>query len=173
MTQYPQDDFMFVSLYTRNREPFLKSKESKRLLLAKLMETKKQFRIVIAAYVLLDDHMHLLFSSPPGSECSAIVNHLRAGMQKEWRKDVQSQDDAQIWEHGFKMSVVRGKNELRNHMDFIHYDAVRHGLVERAGDYRWSSLPARVAEGHYPDDWSVLAPPAGVARVLRPMAAIQ
>lgn len=173
MTQSQLDDFLFVSLYTYGREPLLKSKESKRLLLAKLAETKKQFRIVIAAYVLLDDHMHLLFSAPPGSECSAIVNHLRAGMQNAWRKGVQSQEDAQIWEHGFKMSVVQGRNDLRNHLDFVHYDPVRHGLVERAGDYPWSSLPLRVAEGHYPDDWSVLAPPAGVARVLRPIHATQ
>lgn len=173
MAQCQPDDYMFVSLYTHKREPLLKNKEAKRLLMGKLAETKKQFRLIIAAYVVLDDHLHLLFSSPAGNECSAIVNHLRAGMQREWRKDFHLPEDALIWEHGIKMRVVQDKDELRNHLDFIHYDPVRHGLVERAGDYKWSSLPSRMAQGHYPHNWCELAPPAGVARVLRPVAATQ
>lgn len=167
---HEEDDYMFVSLYTHNREPLLRSEDAKRLLVDKLADTKKQFHLVIAAYVILDDHVHLLFTSPPGNECSAIVNHFRAGLQRELRKVGHSAEDTHtvLWEHGLKMRSVADKEELRDHLDFIHYDPVRHGLVERAADYKWSSLPKRMAEGHYPHDWAVLAPPAGVARVLRP-----
>jgi putative transposase len=161
---------MFLTMYTHNREPLLQGKEAKRLVLDKMLETKRQFRLNIAAYVVLDEHVHLLFASPPDNECNAIANHLRAGTQRDLRKTMQMQDDAQIWEHGLKMWGVQGKAELRNHLDFIHYDPVRHGMVERAADYKWSSLPMRVEEGHYPDDWAVLAPPAGVAKVLGVLA---
>lgn len=175
MSQSQEGDYKFVSIYTHNREPLLRDPEVKRLLLDKLADTKNQFHLVIAAYVVLDDHLHLLFSSPPSNECSAIVNHLRAGLQRELRKGGRSPDDTQtpVWEHGFKVRALFDKEDLRDHLDFIHYDPVRHGLVERAGDYRWSSLHKRMKEGHYPYDWAVLAPPAGVARVLRPISVMQ
>lgn len=172
MSQSLQVDFMFVSLYTHGREPLLKGQEAKRLMLTKLGETKSRFHLTIAAYVLLDDHIHLLFSSQ-GNECSAIVNHLRAGMQKDLRLGGMLREDAQVWEHGIKTSVVRKKDELRDYLDFIHYDPVRHGLVQRPADYKWSSLPSRVEQGHYMDNWGEAVPPAGVARVLRPLAEMQ
>lgn len=167
------DEFTFVSLYTQGRSPLLQDRGAKKLVLARLLETKQRFRLHVAGYVLLDDHMHWLFSEPDGGEGSAIINFLRAGVQNDWRKLTPGREDAQVWEHGARLQVVRGKAELRHHMDFIHYDPVRHGLVERATDYTWSSLPARVAEGYYPDDWAVEAPPAGVARVVRPVAEMQ
>lgn len=166
MVQCAPDQFAFVSLYTRHREPLLRSAEAKRLLLAAMMESKRRFRLNIVAYVLLDDHMHWLFASPPTNECSAIVNHLRAVVQKDWR--ILCCEESPVWEHGLQIELVMGTEQLRNHLDFIHYDPVRHGQVARPSEYKWSSLPARVAEGHYPEDWGCLAPPAGVARVLRP-----
>lgn len=171
----PFDEYMFVSLYTRHRQPLLKGDEAKHLLLNKLGETKRQFHLVIAAYVFLDDHVHLLFTSPPRNECSAIVNSLRAAFQREMRRAGHLGDEtqSQVWEHGMKVCAIRTKEELRDHLDFIHYDPVRHGLAERAGDYRWSSLGKRMAEGHYPHDWAELAPPAGVARVLKSLALAQ
>jgi putative transposase len=169
------DEYLFVSLCTRHREPLLKGEDAKRLFLEKLAHTKKLFHLVIAAYVVLDDHVHLLFTSPPGNECSAIVNSLRAAFQRELRKGGAPAGDTQtqVWEHGFKMRTLVSKEALRDHMDFIHYDPVRHGVVERAADYRWSSLSKRMAEGYYPHDWAELAPPAGVARVLQPTSLAQ
>lgn len=164
------DDFLFVTLYTSGRAPLLQAQEVKRLVLAKMVETKRRFNLHIAGYVLLDDHMHWLFSSPPSNEHSAIINHLRAGVQRDCRKLVGGLNTEQFWEHGVKSRLVQGKEELRNHLDFIHYDPVRHGLVQHAADYPWSSLQSRIAEGHYPNDWAVLAPPAGVAKVLGQLA---
>lgn len=167
MPQCSPNQFAFASIYTRDRDPWLEHDEAKRLLLAKMQETKHQFRLVIAAYVVLDDRMHWLFSSPASNECSAIVNHLRAGMQKDWRRLQSEQADRQIWEHGFKLTLLSGKEELRDHLDFIHYEPVRLGLTARPVDYKWSSLAARVAEGHFPENWGVIAPPAAVAKVLK------
>lgn len=46
------------------------------------------------------------------------------------------------------------EDEARTHLNSIHYDPVRHGPVERAAHYAWSSLV-------------VHAPPVGVAKVAR------
>lgn len=173
MSKLGPDEYLFFSLYTHRREPLLQRDEAKRLVLRKMLETKHQFRLNIAGYVILDDHLHLLFVSAPDNACSAIVNHLRAGAQRDLRQMLQMREDTQVWEHGLKMRVVQGKIALRNHLDFIHYDPVRHGVVERAAGYKWSSLPMRVEQGHYPVDWAVMAPPMGVAKVLGQLAVSQ
>lgn len=171
----PSTEYMFVSLYIRNRQPLLRNDEAKKLFLDKLSETKRQFQLVVAAYAVMDDHAHLLFSAPEGNECSAIVNFLRAAFQRELRSGGHVGEDtqSQVWEHGLKMCQIASREWLRDYLDFIHYDPVRHGLVELAGDYKWSSLSKRVAEGHYPHDWAEVAPPAGVARVLKAIPQIQ
>ncbi|MEW6678093.1 MAG: transposase [Pseudomonadota bacterium] len=161
------EQFIFASLYTRNRETLLSSAEAKRLLLSKMHETKHQFRLNIAAYVLLDDHMHWLFFTPAGNEPSAIVNHLRAATQRDWRKLQPEWGESAIWEHGNRCTLPVDKPDLKHYLDFIHYDPVRHGLAEKAMDYKWSSLPARVAEGYYPEDWGTLGAPIGITKVLK------
>ena len=95
----------------------------------------------------------------------APMNHLRAGMARTWREQDQILDDALFWNPGLKSRLLVDVDELRSYLDFIHYDPVRHGVCGRAFDYPWSSLPARVEQGHYPEDWALLGPPASLRRV--------
>jgi len=165
MSKWIPEHFIYATLYTRDKEPLFARREAKQLLLGKMQETKHQFMLIVAAYVVLDDHLHWLFATPPSNECSAIINHLRASTQRDWRKLEPGHDERPVWQHGFKHRLVTEKDDLRDHLDVIHYDPVYHGAVARAADYPWSSLPARVAEGHFADDWGVLAPPAAVAKI--------
>lgn len=161
------ETFQFVSLYTHAQAPLLAGDEAKHLLLAKLQEAKARLGIYIAAYVLLDDHMHFLYACEQHHECSDVVKLLCGEFVRAWSRMGRTHNDTPFWNPNIKAYAVSLGDELRIHLDFIHYDAVRHGLVNRAAAYAWSSLPARVHQGHYPDDWAVLAPPAGVAKVAR------
>jgi putative transposase len=162
-----RETYRFVTLRTHGRANLLAEPECKQLFLTQLSQTRKRFRLAVAGYVLLDDHAHLLFIIPEGNECAAVVNDLRAGFLRAWRAARPREDDAPFWEHGLETREVDKRGELRAYLDFIHYDPVRHGLVERAADYSWSSLPARIAQGVLPEDWAMAGPPAGIARVLR------
>lgn len=164
--------YQFVTLRTFERAPRLARDDLKKTLLGCIGDTKKRFRLTIAAYVVLDDHVHLLFGLPAEHESSAVMNDMRAGFMRAWRKpqpllERDMPNDTPFWAHGIEYRAVFSSDELRAHLDFIHYDPVRHGLVTRAADYRWSSLPARIAQGHYPDNWAEIGPPASVARVAR------
>ena len=154
---------LFVSLYAHDRAPQFAARETKQLILSKMAETKKQFRLNVAGYVLLDDHLHWLFLSPAGNENTAVINHFRSAVQRDWR--IRQRSEAQLWAAGGVTRPLTGRDDLRHHLDFIHYDPVRHEVVARAADYPWSSFPARVAEGHYADDWGTMGPPAGVEKV--------
>ena len=167
------ETFQFVTLYTHAQQPLLASSLAKHLLLAKISEAKAKFHLDIAGYVVLDDHIHFLYVTQHSQKVAPVVDLLREGFARDWRRlqcretKPSSGIDQPIWKSEIKSYRLTLADELRTHLNFIHYDPVRHGLVERAADYAWSSLPARIHQGHYPGDWAVQAPPAGVAKVAR------
>ncbi len=164
--------FQFVTLRTFGRAPLMAKAPMKQLLLDCFTDTKKRFKLTVAGYVVLDDHAHFLFSIPGDYECSAVMNDLRAAFLRAWRKTTPlwERDAANIspfWEHNIEYRSAYAPEDLRAYLDFIHYDPVRHGLCQRAADYPWSSLPSRIAQGHYPESWAEIGPPAAIARVAR------
>jgi putative transposase len=50
---------------------------------------------------------------------------------------------------------VRDENDLQKHLDYIHYNPVKHGLARTAIDYSHSSFAKYQADGYYSDDWGV------------------
>jgi putative transposase len=165
--------FQFVTLHSHANQPLLASNQAKELLLAKLHETKAEFRLDIAGYVLLNDHIHLLCAMRQSRELASAVAFLCAGFGREWRRLRHSESkpfhgvNPPLWKPDIQAYPLTQADELRTHLNFIHYDPVRHGLVERPADYAWSSLPARIHQGHYPQDWAVMAPPPGMLKVAR------
>jgi len=45
------------------------------------------------------------------------------------------------------------EKDYENHLNYIHYNPVKHGLIQRARDWPWTSLHRLQAEGIYPVDW--------------------
>jgi putative transposase len=50
--------------------------------------------------------------------------------------------------------VIRDERDLNRHLDYIHYNPVKHGHVERAIDWPYSSFHRYVARGVYPANWA-------------------
>jgi hypothetical protein len=68
-----------------------------------------------------------------------------------------------VWQRRYWEHVIRAEADYEAHVDYIHLNPVRHGLVERAADWPWSSLHRWVREGRYPPTWGrdAGAPAAG------------
>jgi putative transposase len=161
------DVFSFVTLRSGQAAKPWSDPADKLGLLEKMQAIKRQADLSIAAYVVLDDHAHFLMRAPAGQPCSTVVNALRADFLAGWHEVSARGKAAPVSRMGWEHRAVVGGAQLRAHLDFIHYDPVRHGLVERAAEYRWSSLPTRVEQGYYREDWAELAPPAAISRVTR------
>lgn len=159
------EDAYFVTLECFRRQPLLARPQLKQMLVDAMLKTKAQFGLHLVAYVVLDDHAHLLFVTPIAADCLAPMNYLRARLTRLWREHDMRLDEAQLWNHGIRSRRLSDPDAVRAHLDYIHYDPVRHGVCERAFDYPWSSLPARVEQGFYPEDWALLGPPASLRRV--------
>ena len=155
----------FVTMECFQRQPLMARPLLKQMLFDAIQKTRKQFSLHVAAYVILDNHVHLVFMVPAEGECLAPMNYLRARMTRILREQEHLPEGSPFWGHGMKLRQLGDSADLRAHIDYIHYDPVRHGLCERAFDYPWSSLPARVEQGHYPEDWAVIGPPASLSRI--------
>jgi putative transposase len=57
-----------------------------------------------------------------------------------------------IWQRRFWEHVIRDDEDLRRHLDYVHYNPVKDGLAKQAGDWPYSSFHRLVARGHYPRD---------------------
>lgn len=58
-----------------------------------------------------------------------------------------------LWQRRFWEHMVRDERDLRRHLDYIHYNPVRHGLVSRVSEWPFSSFQRLCEAGYYPPDW--------------------
>lgn len=110
-------------------------------LLALIDENARKYSVAIHAYVLMDNHFHLL-ATP---ETADGVPQL---MQATGRRYVRYFNDSQgrtgtLWEGRYRSTVIQPERYLLDCMVSIDLNPVRHGLVAQARDYPWSS------HGHY------------------------
>jgi hypothetical protein len=63
-----------------------------------------------------------------------------------------------LWQKRFYDHVIRDEDEFGCHLDYVHFNPVKHGYVSRAADYRWSSFHEWVKRGVYDEDWGESEP---------------
>jgi len=59
-----------------------------------------------------------------------------------------------IWQRRFWEHTVRDPDDFARHVDYVHFNPVKHGLVARAVDWPHSSFRQAVGRGYYPADWA-------------------
>lgn len=65
----------------------------------------------------------------------------------------QKRNELPIWQRRFREHLIRDENDFISHMDYIHYNPVKHGVVEKAGDWKWSTYHRYAKQGIYEDGW--------------------
>ena len=61
--------------------------------------------------------------------------------------------EAAIWQRRFWEHLIRDEEDLSRHIEYIHYNPVKHGLVSKVADWEWSSFHRYVRLGHYEREW--------------------
>lgn len=154
----------FLTLVTYHRFPLFSEVENVSLLrkaIAK-MRTEKPFEITAA--VISPDHLHFIWSLPPNdSNYSQRVSRLKVLFTRSLqRKKSLSVDisasrrkhrESNIWQRRFWEHTIRDDNDLHKHLDYIHYNPVKHGLVSCPHLWEYSSFHKWVKQGNYQPDW--------------------
>jgi putative transposase len=124
-----------------NRQPIFLGDADRRRMLDLLTEYARRFEVAVHAYVLMDNHFHLLLTP-------RTADALPGMMQAVGRRYVRHFNDAHgrtgtLWEGRYRSTLIEARRHLLACMVYIDLNPVRAGLTAQARDFPWSS------HGHY------------------------
>ncbi len=149
--------FFTVNLQDRSSDLLVARVDALRAAFAR---TRRDRPFNLIAAVVLPEHLHVLWQLPLGDADNATrwrqIKSLftrQVGARGLLRQSQTDRREAAIWQRRYWERVIRDDNDLRAHIDYIHYNPVRHGWVERARDWPHSSFHRYVREGVLSVDW--------------------
>ena len=114
----------------------------------------------IIAWVVLPEHLHAVWTLPPGdTDYSMRWNQIKGTFSRHLpsgeRVSPSRADKRErgIWQRRFWEHWIRDEDDLRRHVDYVHYNPVKHGHVKQVGDWPFSSFHRFVRRGWLSADW--------------------
>jgi len=123
-------------------------------------EVEKRHPFETVAICILPDHIHALWQLPDGdADYASRLGLLKSGFSRGLPAAKRSMSKIRkrekgIWQRRYWEHAIRNDTDLERHVDYIHYNPVKHGLVPRVADWPFSSFHRYVAQGILPVDWA-------------------
>ncbi|MFZ0051522.1 MAG: transposase [Desulfobaccales bacterium] len=154
----------FLTVVTFNRRKIFNHPQGRRILRKAVNQIIGEFPFSLDAWVLMADHLHTIWTLPKGdTNYGKRVGLIKANFSKAakiWFHDKsmmnlsrQYRREITIWQRRFWEHSIRDEEDLAKHLDYLHYNPVKHGLVQRVRDWPYSSFHRLVKQGIYPIDW--------------------
>ena len=149
----------FFTLVTRERRQWLRT-------LGAIAALREGFRaelrarpFTIEAIVILPDHLHSIWTLPEGdADFSTRWRRIKGRVTRQLGEPA---DGSGLWQPRFWEHAIRDEADLRAHLDYVHFNPVRHGLVASPALWPHSSFHRHVRLGTYPAAWA--ADPGAIA----------
>jgi len=123
------------------------------LLWGSIEEKRCQHPFNLLAWVVLPDHMHILID-PLKNDLPNLMKRIKQSFSAKYR--IQSrQKSGRIWQFRYWDHMIRNEKDLNRYFDYIHYNAVKHGLVDAPMDYSYSSFRDYAMQGYYDENWGI------------------
>jgi len=114
----------------------------------------------IDAWVVLPDHLHCLWTLPPGDDDTStrwrlIKTFFVGGLTRsEWRSAVRMRrGERGIWQRRFWEHAILDDADYAAHVDSVHFNPAKHRLVASPAEWPYSTFRSCAERGHYPLDW--------------------
>jgi putative transposase len=154
----------FFTVVTFRRLPILTTPDGRGLLRSAWQDVRGRFPFTTVAVCLLPDHLHCIWTLPEGEVNFSVrwkeikrqftKGYLECVGPGEQRNESRlKRGEASIWQRRFWEHTIRDEADFNRHLDYIHYNPVKHGLVKRVCDWPWSSFHRYVRMGWYAKDW--------------------
>ena len=166
MTNYRRAKFeggyYFFTVVTYDRRNFLTCENARLCLRQSINKTKEKSYFDVIAFCLLPNHLHCVWKLPDG-DCNYSLrwSRIKSGFTslyllnggKEYQQSSSRtvKRERGIWQRRFWEHQIRDEKDLQRHVDYIHYNPVKHELVENIEDWPWSTYHKYIRENYYPD----------------------
>ena len=160
----------FFTVVTHRRIKIFAQSDNVELLRQAFKKVKERHPFKIDAFVLLPDHLHCIWTLPQGdadfstrwrliksdfSRQSGLVGWVEGRNPTKTTTSASRlrKNEKSIWQRRFWEHLIHNDEDLRRHVEYIHYNPVKHGLSKTPGDWDYSSFHRYVDEGMYDIKW--------------------
>jgi len=154
---YVKGGTYFFTVVTQERRPIFSEEENVRVLYKAFEKVKRNRPLFMEAFTVMPDHVHCLWTLPDGdSDFSTRWKEIKYRFSISYRgsfrisESMKKKKEKGLWQRRFWEHWIRDQDDLNRHVDYIHYNPVKHGLAKRAIDwiidFAWSieaNLPWR------------------------------
>ena len=131
------------------------------LLRAAFRYARTRHPFTIEAIVVLPDHLHAIWTLPPGDADFAnrwrlIKTEFSRGIEANERRSRSrtTKGERGLWQRRYWEHTLRDEDDLERHCNYIHFNPLKHGYVSKISAWPYSSFQRYVRLGIYPLDWA-------------------
>ncbi len=139
----------FFTIVTFKRRPILTSEIFRYLLRNAWKQVQVKHPFTVIAICLLPDHFHCLISLPEGDDDYPLRwRAIKGKFSRKYReaggillsknKSQRKRRESTVWQRRYWKRQIRDEDNLVTHIDYIHFNPVKHGLVDNVKDWPWS-----------------------------------
>src|SRR5919108_3316319 len=143
-------DLHFITCSCYRRQALFKTARRRDVFLEILEQVRKKLRFIVAGYVVMPEHFHLLMSEPEQGTPSTVMQVLKQRVARRLLPRRRSSDPRQqelfptqsfprFWQSRFYDFNVYSKRKHAEKLRYMHHNPVKRGLVDRPEQWDWSS----------------------------------
>lgn len=152
---------IFITMVTSKRRPILI--ENIEILRNAFKCVKDKIKFNIDATVILPDHLHLIIEPRNVEEYPEIIKGIKTYFSRnideskiedyKLTKSREGKKEKDVWQRRYWEHSITKEEDLRRHIDYIHYNPVKHRLANTPKEWKYSSFKKYVKDGYYDEHW--------------------
>jgi len=163
---YSKGGIYFFTLVTSERKPLLCEAKALSRLKTAFHYSIKKYPFRIRGLVILPDHIHCIWQLPKDDHDFSIRwNMIKRYFSIGMNGDTNHRREKNIWQRRFWEHLIRDEEDFQRCLDYIHYNPVKHGYVNRPCDWTFSTFKNNVKKGFYEMDWGSDIEPDGIKKL--------
>jgi putative transposase len=149
--------FFTVTLVDRNSVVLVEQISALRMAF-RVTRGERPFKV--DAIVILPDHLHAILTLPDNdADFSGRWRRIKGHFSKQLLDSGMAcaryaNGELSLWQRRYWEHTIRDEGDFARHVDYIHFNPVKHGLVSRVCDWPYSSFHLYVRRGLLPEDWA-------------------
>ena len=144
--------YCFVTSVTADRRRLLDQHAD--LLARAVQRAHQKSRFSMLVWVVPPEHFHAVLYTPNG-DTHRIVQQVKLSFSLRLRQA--SQIDGPVWQHRYWDHIIRSEEDMRRHIDYIHYNPVKHGFTDCPGRWLLTSFRRYLRSETYEPDWGAIS----------------
>jgi putative transposase len=124
-------------------------------------QIRQRHPFTIDAFVVLPDHLHAVWTLPAGDVAYSLRwSLIKAGFSRGLPQveavaaSRARRGERGVWQRRFWEHQIRDDTDFEAHVNYIHFNPVRHGLAARASEWPYSSIHKYIRQGTISVDWA-------------------